>query len=408
MSSAEKPTKEEFAQIMLAAIHKHDATPLRYDPDEFRLIEEGEPTEEGEAKYSLNLSNAYREYCAASTPTDAESTLERYCSVWCARHADKSSPATDILPNLRPVIRLRSYYELTRLQLQPQLGHLPPPFPYRALGEYYALGLMHIQGNSLGVVAQHHLDEWNLDFETALAAATDNLREHTNEPLKQLVSGVWYGFWEDDFGPSRLLFPDLLECEIHGDPVVLLAERRVLILTGSDDETGLLAAAHAAENLAEDGRPVGALPLRLHEDGEWRPFLPPGNSEAGKKIRLRWLKSQQGSYEDQAGHLAALGDGPGAADYHVFQGREDIPPFSFCIWQQGEDELLPRTDRVLFALPDEEGGEPMVRAEVRWAKVLELVGDLMERQEELFPERWRVRTFPDASRLVALRSASGT
>ena len=56
---------------------------------------------------------------------------------------------------------------------------------------------------------------------------------------------------------------------------------------------------------------------------------------------------------------------------------------------------------------DEQGGEPIVRAEVRWEKALELVGDLMEQQQDLFPERWRVRAFPDATRLAALRSASG-
>jgi hypothetical protein len=400
MSSAEKPTKDTFAEIMLAAIRKHESTPLRYDADEFRLIEDGE------GQYVLNLSNAYQEYCAAASPADAESVLERYCGAWLARRGSESSPADDILPSLRPVIRLRSYFELTRLQFQPKFGQLPPPFPCHVLGEHYALALMHLQGNSLGIVGQHHLDEWQLDFETALAAATRNLREHTTQPLKQVRPGVWYGFWNDDFGPSRLLFPDLLACEIVGDPVVFLAERRVLVLTGSDDEDGLLAAAHVAEKLAEDGRRVGALPLRLHEDG-WKPFLPPAGSPSGKMIRLAWMKSQEGSYRDQAAALAAIGPGPDAAEYHIFPGQDDVPPFSFCIWQPGADTLLPQTERVLFALADEQGGEPIVRAEVRWEKALELAGDLMERQSELFPERWRVRTFPDAARLAALRSASG-
>ncbi len=400
MSSAEKPSKESFAQIMMAAVRKHDPTPLRYDAEGFRLIEEGE------SKYYLNLSGAYQEYCAASSPADAERTAERYCGVWRARRASGPAAAADVLPNLRPVIRLRSYHELTRLRFQPQVGELPPPFPYYVLGEHYALGLMHVQGASLGVVAQHHLDEWKLDFETALAAAKDNLRERTAEPLKQVTPGVWYGFWDDDFGPSRLLFSDLLECEVRGDPVVLLAERRVLVLTGAEDENGLLAAAHVAEKLAEDGRPVGALPLRLHHDG-WAPFLPPANSPAGKKIRLRWMRSQQSSYQEQAGYLAALPEATRAAEYHVFEGRDDVPPFSFCIWQQGADVLLPRTQQVLFAVADQKGGEPVVRAQVSWAKALELTGDLMERQPELFPERWRVRAFPDAGRLAALRSASG-
>jgi hypothetical protein len=178
------------------------------------------------------------------------------------------------------------------------------------------------------------------------------------------------------------------------------------VLTGADDEDGLLVAAHAAESVAEGGRPVGALPVRLHQDG-WRPFLPPANTPSGKKIRLRWLKSLQGTYQEQAGYLAALGEGPKAADYHVFGGRDDVPPFSFCIWQQGADVLLPRTEVVLFAVADQKGGEPVVRAEVRWEKVQGLACDLMERQPELFPERWRVRAFPEAARLAALRSASG-
>jgi hypothetical protein len=40
--------------------------------------------------------------------------------------------------------------------------------------------------------------------------------------------GRLYGFWNDDFGPSRLQFSDLPDCELAGDPVVLLAERRVM------------------------------------------------------------------------------------------------------------------------------------------------------------------------------------
>jgi hypothetical protein len=398
--SIEKPTQEAFAQIMLAAIRKHDAAPLRYDAVEFRLIEEG-----GTGSY-LNLSNVYREYCDAASLAEAHSIVERYCGAWRARRNSELSPAADMLPTLRPSIRLRSYYELTRLRLRPQLGTMLEPFPYRVLGEYYALGLMYITGHTLGVVAQHHLEEWKLDFDTSLDAAKNNLREHTREPLKEIASGVWYGFWDDDFAPSRLLLPDLLACEIRGDPVVLLAERRVLVVTGAEDEIGLLAAAIMAEQF-EDDRPVGALPLRLHEGG-WIPFLPPAESPAGKKIRLRWMGSQQSSYQEQAGYLAAAGKGPRAADYHIFEGRDDVPLFSFCIWEQGKDVLLPRAEQVLFAVPDKKRGEPVVRAQVSWQKALELAGDLMERQEDLFPERWRVRAFPDAKRLAALRSASGT
>jgi hypothetical protein len=272
---------------------------------------------------------------------------------------------------------------------------------------------MHLSGGSLQVVAQHHLDEWGLDFETGLTAGLENLRATSLAPFRELAEGVWWGFWDDDFGPSRLLFPDRIrgECRVQGDPVVLLAERRVLLVTGAEDEQGLLAAAHAAEEVARGGRPVGQLPLRLCGD-DWEPFLPAANTPSGAKIRLAWMGSRQEAYQEQAGYLQALhqkagGSGPGVEAYHVFQGRDGIPPFSFCIWLAGADCLLPRTEQILFGLSDEPGGEPKVRAQVSWETAQGIVGELMEAQEELIPERWRVRSFPDKVRLGSLQAASG-
>src|SRR5262245_18457056 len=122
------------------------------------------------------------------------------------------------------------------------------------------------------------------------------------------------------------------------------------------------------------------------------------------------MDTLQGTYEAQGSYHEAekkeKADAPQVGAYHVFRGQDDVPPFSFTIWQAGVDALLPRAEQVLFAVHDEAKGEPVVRAQVSWGKALELVGDLMEEQEDLYPGRWRVRSFPDTVRLAALRAAS--
>jgi uncharacterized protein YtpQ (UPF0354 family) len=397
---AEPHSRDDFGRMMADRLRQGGADP-EFDPEAFCLrFESG-------GRFTVNLSQVYREYHDAD-PAARESILQRFVRVSLARH-EPDAAGDEAIGKLLPTVRPRSYLELVRLQYASG-GKVPAPFPCRVVGGHYCLALMLVEGDALKIVAQHHLDEWGRAFDELLAAATQNLRAVTASAFKPLAGGrVWLGHWGDNFGPSRLLFLDLIRaCEVDGDPVVALPDRDMILLTGSDDEAGLLMLADLTEQARHKPRPVGVLPLRLAGD-EWRPFLPPSDTQAGAKFRELWHADIGPDYRQQGERLRALfaqrGEEVVAADYHVHGGGQGEPGFSFCVWAQGAGpQLLPRTDQVLFACPDERG-ELRVRAQVSWSRVREIAGDLMAAQD-FYPERWRVDAFPDAERLAALRAAS--
>jgi hypothetical protein len=77
--------------------------------------------------------------------------------------------------------------------------------------------------------------------------------------------------------------------------------------------------------------------------------------------------------------------------------KKDGEVFSYCVWGQCVDSLLPVTDKVAFI---QHGREPPV-ALGEWARVMEIVGELMESTED-YPLRYRVREFPNGVVLEAI------
>ena len=68
---------------------------------------------------------------------------------------------------------------------------------------------------------------------------------------------------------------------------------------------------------------------------------------------------------------------------------------NYCVWTAGAVSLLPRTERVIF------GGEGLEAVMAPWEKVAAVIGDLMT-PTDMYPERFRVETFPTAEQLAAM------
>jgi len=68
---------------------------------------------------------------------------------------------------------------------------------------------------------------------------------------------------------------------------------------------------------------------------------------------------------------------------------------SYSVWGEGVDSLLPKTDAVAFMRHDK---QPLI---VDWQKVIDVVGGLME-EVDIYPLRFRVRTFPSDEQLARL------
>ena len=111
-------------------------------------------------------------------------------------------------------------------------------------------------------------------------------------------------------------------------------------------------------------------------------------------MELRFLG---GLYTDQKELLDELfmgsdmDDPPFVASFSAMQREDDDDNLlSYCVWGDGVDTLLPRTQVVMLA-----AGEGLV-ASGYWEHVLSVAGDLVEVDDSYYPTRYRVREFPSA------------
>jgi hypothetical protein len=397
---ADAPGKDEFANRMIEAVRAAgDNTPIRYDADEFRLVTEGED------RQIFNLTNVYREYCAASA--DKQKTLLRNAvRSWFSRLKGVPESFEDAAPDLLPVVRNRSAFEFVRLRTRLEdMGN--PNWPYLPLAGHLGVGLVFDLPESIVQIQQHQFDEWGVSFEEGFQRACRNLWEISLHEFLDPRPGVWESPWHDNHDVARLLLPELIKHhEVKGQPVLMLPNRDTLLLTGSEDEAGLAYLVERVRAAMEQPRFLTGVAFRLADDF-LEPFLPEAGHPQHQPLHLLRVQSLARDYGEQQELLAALHEKTGenvfVASYSALQNKEDGRVHSYCVWSEDVDSLLPETDQVFF-IKQGDGDKPEMVSGADWDKVREVVGDLMEPQET-YPERYLVREFPTAEQLAQLGEA---
>jgi hypothetical protein len=92
------------------------------------------------------------------------------------------------------------------------------------------------------------------------------------------------------------------------------------------------------------------------------------------------------------------------ATYSGIQNEKTGRIASYCMWSEGLDSLLPKTDQIFFFRPDAPEDHKLA-ASGEWDHVHRIVGNLMEAQDT-YPERWRVREFPSEGMLEQIGTTS--
>jgi hypothetical protein len=393
-----KPGKDEFARLMADTIRAAGETaPVRYDAEQFQLVAERE------GSHLFNLANAYREYCAAP-PERRPDVLRRFSRSWFVHRREFPATLQDACPDLLPSIRSRAYFELGRLHIQVQ-GMGSPDWPYQPLAEHLGISLVYDLPDSIIQLQQHHLNDWKASFENALDVALHDLDEISRQDFVAAGAGVWRSPWRDNHDAARLLLPDRLRPhDVRGDPVAMVPNRDTLLLTGSDDEAGLVRLAKLAEEALAQPRPISGVAVRLDGD-TWLPFLPEAGHPAHDALRLLRVQSHGADYGEQGELLRTLHEKTGEdifiAAFSAVRLKDSGRVQSYSVWSAGVDTLLPRTDEVFFFRPHEDGKNGDIIGTAPWERVHEVAGDLMEPQG-MYPERYRVRTFPSGQQLAAI------
>jgi hypothetical protein len=140
------------------------------------------------------------------------------------------------------------------------------------------------------------------------------------------------------------------------------------------------------------------------DNGTWLPWLPHADHPLHEQFHVLQLQSLGQDYPAQKDVLDALHEKTGqdiwVASYSAIKNDETGKAHSYCVWSQGVESLLPQTEEVYFFVPQgKERGDVVARAS--WDRVQQVVGRLMERQDD-YPVRYLVKEFPTAEEIALL------
>jgi hypothetical protein len=150
----------------------------------------------------------------------------------------------------------------------------------------------------------------------------------------------------------------------------------------------------------EQHHPMSLHAFRLSEDS-WLPWLPPSDHKLHAAFHGAAIRASGSDYAEQKELLDKIHEEERVDEFVAsFSGiQRDNVLTSYCVWSEDVVALLPKTDCVMFCRGDGDDGF-LGRAD--WNRVMDVVGELMEEVEDLYPARYRVREFPTAAQLQQL------
>lgn len=241
-------TKDDFAKLMMDRIRETgEKGKLVYDSKEFSL------RGEGKTYAAMFLTNGYIEYCSAPL-ADRGRVIRHYVRNWFSASKEMPEEFEDVKPDLLPVVRSRSYFEINNLEV---VDGLPLNWPYEVLGEHFGVGIVYDLPESMRSVAQGSLDKWGVTFYEALEAAMENLLTlEANFIGPGDCEGVYLSATGDNYDASRLLMKDAIRrFQVKGDPIAMVPNRENLIVVGSEDAFGMAGMAKLAAKAMKEQPP---------------------------------------------------------------------------------------------------------------------------------------------------------
>lgn len=387
------PSPDKFARQLTTALKRAgDPRKATYYREKFQI----RFTSEGQEAGVANLRNFYDEHCRVPR-SERSKHLRHIVRGLLTYLKDVPVDFEDARPDLRPIVRGRSYFEFLRLQSEIE-GHETPDIPSHDIGDHLSVALVYDLPESMQSINREQLDGWDVSYYEALEIARQNLEE-TEFAIASVGDKLYISATGDNYDASRLLLTDVIgRLDLQGRPVVAVPNRDTLVIAGDEDEEGLALLADFTEQALKAPRPMSGIPMVL-EAGEWRTWMVEPDHPQYGRFRLLELKSLGGEYAEQKELLDTLHERRGTslfvASFSAVE-KEGGDVFSYCLWSEGVDALLPRTQKIMFFGEGQTG-----LCGGNWDRVAKIVGDLLE-PVDIYPPRYRVRRFPDAAQLAQI------
>jgi len=266
-------------------------------------------------------------------------------------------------------------------------GNRLEEMPFRQITPAVAAWLVYDGDQNTRRITTPQLEKWSVSFDHAFDVALTNLRDRSEKAFAAVAPGLYCSDWADTCDTSRILLTDVIAAlAVRGAPVVMIPNRDVLLVSGAEDEQGLLNMIRGARKMLANPRPLDANALVL-EAGKWHDYVP--NAALGSGIELAELQEEQASvfYADQKELLDKIHEKTGEDIFvasHKIRRESPSGHFidSIATWTEGVDTLLPRVKSVILLQPK---NQRMIIAP--WDAVEAVAGELM------LPMGWRPERF---------------
>lgn len=380
-----KPSQDSYARNLLKALRSQgDSRQWHYDKGGFRLVVQGMST----GSTVINLETIYAEFC--QTPRkERDNILLRTALVTLSEIPATFAAAKS---SLVPAIKHGDERGMIMIETGPEHSML-----FQPLCGLLETTVVHDSEHGMSRLSEKQLTEWGVSHEQLLAAAMDNLRSRSDQPMQRISPGLYLSNWQDYLDASRLLLTDLLyRHAIAGAPVVMVPNRTCLLLAGDQDLAALTRMVEIATEVLQDPRPLSPQMMRWEKD-HWAEFSPPELADVLSRLRFEDVAN---SYAVQKKLMDEMHERKGidifVASFMAFSKTQSDGVFSVSTWTEGVHALLPVTDSVILG---RQGSTDMMT--VSWNDLLRVCGDLMRRTADI-PARFEVTHYPDESRLTEL------
>ena len=167
------------------------------------------------------------------------------------------------------------------------------------LADHLAIGLVYDLPDSMRTIVQQDLENWGVTFYEALEAACANLRQKEDPVFISPHDGVYISATGDNYDASRLILTDMVhQFDVQGELIAMVPNRDTLIITGSDDLSGLTIMAARAKQALQEPRPISMFAFRLVDD-DWTEWRPAADHPLHQQFALLRLQSLGQQYAEQ-------------------------------------------------------------------------------------------------------------
>jgi hypothetical protein len=395
-----KPSRADFAEVMIRALDQAGISKDQIDQSEsdFSLKLPGGTT--------FFLGNVYSRFCNAPRG-QRQAIVEEFVKAAASIPELPAIPLdfATVKPSLMPVIRDAAYFSMIQLMNRKNgntKDDLGADVVLKTLAGGLEVGLAYDTERNITSINRDLFEKWGVSVEEALKAAKDNLWERTDPNRFAGQDGIYWSDWNDSYDSSRILLTELIyRLSVDGDPVAFVPNRDHLVVTGTNHSAGLAAILQRGmDSHFNQAHPLSP-DLYVLVDGTWKVYVP-----EDKSLREMWMKIKRQrdaiDYSQQQKLLNEIHEKEGieifVASYKVYE-RKDGLAYSACVWTNGIDTSLPRSENIAF-MADVENPEYFV---VPWEAAASILGDLLELEPDLAPIRYRARQFPSDDQLARLR-----